>query len=124
MQSSLFVPGCPVIFPHSTGEHMGGTTKGPSEKGELFAVLERIKGGQVVPHPCAPVQRVEIFIWSLSLSPKPGIPLSPSPLLNPSKPNICRFLMLHCSWEHGREPEISCSNTFLCLHAFENVGGG
>ena len=28
--------------------------KGPSEKGELFAVLEYMKGGQVVTHPCAP----------------------------------------------------------------------
>ena len=38
------------------------------------------------------------------------------------KPNICRLLMLHCLWEHGCEPEISFPNTFLCLHAFGNVG--
>ena len=30
--------------------------KGPSEKGELFAVLEYMKGGQAVTHPCAPAQ--------------------------------------------------------------------
>ena len=28
--------------------------KGPLEKGELFAVLEYMKGGQVVTHTCAP----------------------------------------------------------------------
>ena len=29
--------------------------KGPWEKGDLFAVLEYMKGGQVVTHPCAPL---------------------------------------------------------------------
>ena len=29
--------------------------KGPSEKGGLLAVLEYVKGGQVVTHPCAPL---------------------------------------------------------------------
>ena len=32
-----------------------------------------------------------------------------------SKPNICRLLMLHCLWEHGCEPEISCSQYFLVI---------
>ena len=35
--------------------------KGPSEKGELFAVLGYVKGGQVVTHPCAPLQKIECF---------------------------------------------------------------
>ena len=48
MQSSLFEPGCPAIFTCSTGEHVDATMKGPSEKAELFAVLEYMKGGQVV----------------------------------------------------------------------------
>ena len=30
-----------------------------------------------------------------------------------SKLNICRLLMLHCLWDHGCEPEISCSKHFL-----------
>ena len=30
--------------------------KGPSENGELCAVLECMKGGQVVTHPCAGAQ--------------------------------------------------------------------
>ena len=32
--------------------------KGPLEKGQLFAVLEYMKGGQVVTHPCDPENRV------------------------------------------------------------------
>ena len=42
--------------------------KGPSEKGDSFAVLEYMKGGQVVTHPCAPLQKMEFFIRSPSLS--------------------------------------------------------
>ena len=33
--------------------------KGPSEKGDQFAVLEYMKGGQMVTHPCAPLPRIE-----------------------------------------------------------------
>ena len=40
MQSSLFEPGRPVIFTCSTGECVDATMKGPSEKGDQFAVLE------------------------------------------------------------------------------------
>ena len=50
MQSSLFEPGRPVIFTHSTGECVDATMKGPSEKGDQFAVLEYMKGGQVPRH--------------------------------------------------------------------------
>ena len=34
--------------------------KGPSEKGDQFAVLEYMKGGQIVTHPCAPLLRIEV----------------------------------------------------------------
>ena len=51
MQSSLFQPGRQVIFTSFTSECVDATMKGPSEKGELFAVLEYMKGGQVVTHP-------------------------------------------------------------------------
>ena len=37
----------------------------------MFAVVEYMKGGQVVTHPCAPPQRIEFFIRSPSPSPKP-----------------------------------------------------
>ena len=50
MQASLFEPGRPVIFTHSTGERVDATMKGPSEKGGQFAVLEYMKGGQTVTH--------------------------------------------------------------------------
>ena len=40
--------------------------KGPSEKGDLFAVLEYMKGGQVVTHPRAPLSKIEFFIRSPS----------------------------------------------------------
>ena len=35
------------------GERVDATMKGPSEKGELFAVLEYMKGGQIVTNPRA-----------------------------------------------------------------------
>ena len=70
MQASLFEPGRPVIFTCSTGERMDATMKGPSEKGDQFAVLEYMKGGQMVTHSCAPLQRIEFFIRSLSPSPE------------------------------------------------------
>eukprot|EP00670_Eutreptiella_braarudii_P005660 CAMPEP_0174281448 /NCGR_PEP_ID=MMETSP0809-20121228/1839_1 /TAXON_ID=73025 ORGANISM="Eutreptiella gymnastica-like, Strain CCMP1594" /NCGR_SAMPLE_ID=MMETSP0809 /ASSEMBLY_ACC=CAM_ASM_000658 /LENGTH=46 /DNA_ID= /DNA_START= /DNA_END= /DNA_ORIENTATION= len=46
MQSSLFEPGCPLMFNRSTGDRVDGTMKGPYEKGDQFAVLEYMKGGQ------------------------------------------------------------------------------
>ena len=70
MQSSLFQPGRLVIFTRSTGERVDATMKGPSEKGDLFAVLE---GGQVVTHPCAPFSKIEFSIRSLSPSPEPEV---------------------------------------------------
>ena len=72
MQSSLFESGHPVIFTHSTGERVDATMKGPSEKGELFAVLEYMKAGQVVTHPCAPLQNIKFFIRSPSPCPEPS----------------------------------------------------
>ena len=33
--------------------------KGLSEKRDQFAVLEYMKGGQMVTHPCAPLRRIE-----------------------------------------------------------------
>ena len=33
--------------------------KGPSEKRDQFAVLEHMKGGQMVTHPCASIPRIE-----------------------------------------------------------------
>ena len=47
--------------------------KGPSEKGDLFAVLEYMKGGQVVTHPCAFFSKIEFFIRSPSPSPEPEV---------------------------------------------------
>ena len=73
MQSSLFQPGRPMIFTRSTGERVDATMKGPSEKGDLFAVLEYMKGGQVVTHPCAPLSKIEFFIRSPSPSPEPEV---------------------------------------------------
>ena len=43
--------------------------KGPLEKGELFAVLEHMKGGQVVTHPCAPVHSQELEVARAQTSP-------------------------------------------------------
>ena len=53
MQSSLFQSGRPVIFTCSTGECVDATIKEPSDKGELFAVLEYTKSGQIVTNPRA-----------------------------------------------------------------------
>ena len=61
MQASLFEPGHPVIFTRSTGERVGATKKGAAEKRELFAVLEYMKGGQVVTHPCAPPSKNRVL---------------------------------------------------------------
>ena len=34
--------------------------KGPSEKGDQFALLEYMKGGQMVTHRCAPLPRIKL----------------------------------------------------------------
>ena len=47
--------------------------KEPSEKGDLFAVLEYMKGGQVVTHPCAPLSKIEFSIRTPSPSPEPEV---------------------------------------------------
>ena len=99
MQSSLFEPGRPVIFTRSTGERVDATMKGPSEKGDQFAVLEYMKAGQVVTHPCAPLQKIEFFIRS------------PSPCF------------IACE-NMGVNLNFHVSIAFLCLHAFGNMGGG
>ena len=39
-----------------------------------------------------------------------------------SKPNICGLLMLHCLWEHGCEPEISCFKHFLVFACLGECG--
>ena len=89
MQSSLFEPGRPVIFTRSTGERVDATMKGPSEKGDQFAVLEYMKARQVVTHPCAPLQKIEFFIRSPSPSPEPTSPPPPSPVAEvPAEPEV------------------------------------
>ena len=55
--------------------------KGLLNKGELFAVLEYMKGGQVVTHSCAALQKIEFFVRSLYAS---------------REPRIGWFLMHHC----------------------------
>ena len=61
MQSSLFEPRRPVIFTRSTSEHVDATMKGPSEKGQLFVVLEYMKGGQMVTHPSTLLQKNQVL---------------------------------------------------------------
>ena len=51
--------------------------KGPFEKGDQLTVLEYMKGGQMVTHPCAPLPRIKFFIRSLSPSPEPDTPPMP-----------------------------------------------
>ena len=88
MQSSLFEPGCPAIFTRSTGDQVDATMKGPLEKGELFAVLEYMKGAQVVPHPCAPLHKIDLFIRSLPASQAQRRRLAP----------LLKFLLNQRSW--------------------------
>ena len=104
------------IFTCSTGDRVDATMKGPSEKGDQFAVLEYMKGGKMVTHPCAPLPRIEFrhlqvvrmcncSAWCMIAR-------------RVSKPNICRLRILHCLCQHGCEPEIfmfprlSC----VCMH--------
>ena len=100
MQSSLFEPGRLVIFTCSTGDRVDATMKGPSEKGDQFAVSEYMKGGQMVTHPCAPLPRIEFrhlqvvsmcncSTWCMIVR-------------RVSKPNICRLRILHCLCQHGQ----------------------
>ena len=55
MHSSLFNLGAQSHVPAV----MDATIKGPLEKGELFAVMEYMKGGQVVTHPCVSLQKIK-----------------------------------------------------------------
>ena len=55
--------------------------KGPPEKGDQFAVLEYMKAGLLVTHPCAPLQKIEFFIRSPSPSPEPTSLPPPSPVV-------------------------------------------
>ena len=116
MQSSILELWCPIIFTCSTGDLVDATIKGRSEKGDQFAVLEDIKGAQMVSHTCAVLPRFE-FLHLLVVR-----------MCNCSafcmiarrvcKLNICRLPILHCLGQHGCEPEIflvprlSC----VCMH--------
>ena len=63
--------------------------KGPSEKGDQFAVLEYMKSGQVVTHPCAPLSKIEFFIRSPSPSPEPDTPPIPPTVAEvPHEPEV------------------------------------
>ena len=120
MQSSLFEPGRPVIFTRSTGERVDATMKGPSEKGDQFAVLEYTKAGQVVTQPCAPLQKIEFFIRSPSPSPEPT---SSSQEGFPSRTFVGFSCFIACE-NMGVNLNFHVSIAFLCLHAFGNMGGG
>ena len=98
--------------------------KGPLEKGELFAVLEYMKGGPVVTHPCAPVQNIQLFIRSSSPSTKPRSPPPPSPVVQEGFPSrtFVGFSCLIACGNMGVNLKFHVSHTFLCLHAFGNVG--
>ena len=81
--------------------------KGPSEKGDQFAVLEYMKAGQVVTHPCAPLQKIEFFIRSPSPSPEPTSPPPPSPVAEvPAEPEV----VAGGAGYHYRKPEGSLVN--------------
>ena len=47
--------------------------KGPSKTGDPFVVLEYMKGGRVVTHPCAALSKTEFSIRSPSPSPEPEV---------------------------------------------------
>ena len=116
MQSSLFEPWCPVIFTCSVGDPVDGTMKGPSEKRDQFALLECMKGGQMVTHPCAPLPRIQFrHLQVVSMCNCSAWCMIARRV---SRPNICRPRILHCLCQHGCEPEIfmfpwlSC----ICMH--------
>ena len=126
MQSSLFELGRPVIFTCSTGDRVDATMKGPSKKGDQSAVLEYMKGGQMVTHPCAPLPRIEFrHLQVVSMCNCSAWCMIARRV---SKPNICRLRILHCLCQRGCEPKIQgdfhVPKAFLCLHALGNVGGG
>ena len=113
MQSSLFEPRRPVIFTCSTGERVDDTMKGPSEKRDQFAVLEYMKGGQMVTHPCAPVPRIEFrHLQVVSMCNCSAWCMIARRF---SKPNICRLRILHCLCQHGCEPEIFMFPRLSCV---------
>ena len=94
--------------------------KGPSEKGDQFAVLEYMKAGQVVTHPCSPLQKIEFFIRSSSPSPEPT---SSSQEGFPSRTFVGFSCFIACE-NMGVNLKFHVSIAFLCLHAFGNMGGG
>ena len=52
-------------------------------------MLEYMKAGLLVTHPCAPLQKIEFFIRSPSPSPEPTSPLPPSPVVEvPAEPEV------------------------------------
>ena len=91
--------------------------KGPSEKGNKFAVLEYMKAGQVVTHPCAPLQKIEFFIRSPSPSPEPT---SSSQEGFPSRTFVDLSCFIACE-NMGVNLNFHVSIAFLCLHAFVEV---
>ena len=116
MQSSLFEPGRPVIFTRSTGERVDATMKGPPETGDQFAVLEYMKAGLLVTHPCAPLQKIEFFIRSPSPSPEQTSPPPPSPVAEVcAEPEVVakHSLVFACLWEQGWR--LRCTHTLRSL---------
>ena len=123
MQSSLFEPGRPVIFTRSTGERVDATMKGPSEKGDPFAVLEYMKVGQVVTHPCARLQKIEFFIRSPSPSPETTSPPPLSPVAEvPAEPEVVAQPCPRPRHTTKVPPRAAAARGGL--HAFGNMGGG
>ena len=110
MQSSLFEPRRPVIFTCSTGDRVDGTIKGPSEKRDQFAVLEYMKGGQMVTHPCAPLPRIEFrHLQVVSMCNCSAWCMIARRV---AKPNIGRLRIFHCLCQ-GVNLRFSCSQRFL-----------
>ena len=111
MQSSLFELGRPVIFTCSTGDCVDATVKGPSGKGDQFAVLECRKGGQMVTHPCAPLPRIEFRHLQV-------VSMCNCSAWCMIARRISGLCIVHCLCQHGCEPEIfmfprlSC----VCMH--------
>ena len=79
-------------------------------------MLEYMKGGQMVTHPCAPFPRIEFrHLQVVSMCNCSAWCMIARRI---SKLNICRLRILHCLCQHGCEPEIfmfprlSC----VCMH--------
>ena len=91
---SLFECRRPLFFTCSISDCVDATMKGPSEKGDQFALLEYMKGGQMATHPCAPLPRIQVRhpqgVSMCNCSARCMI------ARRVSKPNICRLRILHC----------------------------